>query len=222
MREDVPPSPPLPSSLPLQATAIESAAVSESLAASEIAPEIWKAPAPEIAVSPAVQPGGWNRLLIAFFCGAAAAAAIFWFAVLPRPRQSGAIPQSIQEFWGPVFNSGVKVLASYSNPVFLRVSGMPMLLSYHGPVSAPAGAVIELSPNDPGIDTKIVPKDHELRFSDNWTGTGEVLSVQRLTVLSAEFRNLLAVTPSRLMSMNEMRGANVIFVGAPSVNGALA
>ena len=136
--------------------------------------------------------------------------------------RSSTPPQPLRELWSPIFEKGVKVVASYSNPSFLRVGRLPMLLIYNGPVSAPPGATIQIAPNDAYIDTRLVPKGEELHFSESWTGTGEVLAVNRLTTLSAEFQHPLSVTPSKLLGLSDMRSSNVVFIGSPSVNGALA
>lgn len=179
---------------------------------------------PVQATSPVIdnRPTRWWWIVAAFLSGIAVSAGTFLFVVLPRTVPIADVPASVKEIWGPVFDPASKVIVSYSNPVFLRVGRLPMLLRYLGPLSAPPGAVISLGENDRYIDTKLVPKGQELHFSDSWTGTGEVLAVNRLTVLSGEFRHAMTVTPSRLLSLNEMRGANVIFVGSPVVNGALA
>lgn len=164
----------------------------------------------------------WRWIAAAFVSGITLTAVTFWAGVLPRLVAAANIPASVRTIWGPVFDSGVKVIASYSNPAFLRFGSSSMLLRYDGPLSAPHGALIDLGAANPYVDTRLIPKGEEVHFSDSWTGTGEVLAMNRLTLLSSDFRHSMSVTPSRLLSLSEMHGANVIFVGGPTVNGALA
>jgi hypothetical protein len=65
-------------------------------------------------------------------------------------------------------------------------------------------------------------KGQKLYFSDGWTGMGEVLGVNRLTALATQFRQSPNVLPSRVLTLNEARGSNVIFIGASGMNGMIA
>jgi hypothetical protein len=134
------------------------------------------------------------------------------------------IPAAVNDIWRGIFDPGTKVIAAYTNPNFLRIGhGQPyLLMRYNGPLSAPAGAEIEPGPNDPYFDRQVLPKGQKLYFTEGWTGTGEVLAVNRLALLSSEFRNPLSVMPSRSLSLRDMHGANVVFLGSPGLNGALA
>jgi hypothetical protein len=134
------------------------------------------------------------------------------------------IPAAVSDIWKGIFDPGGKVIAAYTNPTFLRIGhNQPyMLMRYNGPLSAPAGAEIEPGPNDPYFDRQFLAKGQKLYFTEGWTGTGEVLAVNRLTLLSSEFHNPLSVMPSRSLSLRDMHGANVVFLGSPGLNGALA
>jgi len=134
------------------------------------------------------------------------------------------IPAEVSDIWKGIFDPGTKVIAAYTNPAFLRLGhGQPfMLMRYNGPLSAPDGAEIEPGPNDPYFDRQFLPRGQKLYFTEGWTGTGEVLAVNRLTLLSSEFHNPLGVMPSRSLSLRDMHGANVVFLGSPGLNGALA
>jgi len=135
-----------------------------------------------------------------------------------------AIPAAVNDIWKGIFDPGTKVIAAYTNPTFLRIghSQPYTLMRYNGPLSAPAGAEIEPGPNDPYFDRQLLPRGQKLYFTEGWTGTGEVLAVNRLTLLSSEFHNPLGVMPSHSLSLRDMHGANVVFLGSPGLNGALA
>jgi hypothetical protein len=155
----------------------------------------------------------------AFVTGCALTALAFTLARKPAPPP---VPPAVSEIWSGIFAPGAKVIASYTNPAFLRVGKSRTMFRYHGPLSAPSGAEIQIGPNDPDLDAQALPKGQVLRFSDSWTGTGEVLAVSRLTQLSAGFHNSFTVVPSRSLGLNDARSANVIFVGSAWVNGVLA
>jgi hypothetical protein len=183
------------------------------------------APVLPLIVAPGVLPVLRGRLtplwiLLAFLAGAASTAAIA-VRVLPALRQPD-VPTAVKEIWGPVFEPGVKVIASYSNPAFLRVEHSPLFLLYHGPLSGPPGAEFEPGPNDPYVDRQLIPKGQRLHFSDGWTGVGEVMAVNRLTLLGARFRSSLTATPSRLLQPNDLHDGNVIFIGSTAGSGGLA
>lgn len=164
------------------------------------------------------------RKTVIFLAGMAAGALLFGVLrnAAPASVRTEKIAPAVDDIWRVVFEPGVKVIASFTNPAFLSVRGFRMLLRYEGPLSAPPGAEINLPPGDPYIEWKYVPKGAKLHYNENWTGTGEVLAVNRLTLLGARFRTTMTVLPSRSLSLNDMHGANVIFVGSPWVNGALA
>jgi hypothetical protein len=109
---------------------------------------------------------------------------------------------------------------SFTNPVFLRfrTSRNHVLLPYSGPVSVPVGAPVTIWPGDPNVDPEIVRLGSNFVFSSSWTGTGEVLSVYRLTKLFTDAGRPLKVIRSRSLTYDAMREANVIFLGSPWAN----
>jgi hypothetical protein len=174
-----------------------------------------------VKAEPLPAPAGRNKtplwIALAFVTGAFVS-----FGVAARLLPGGPprdVPGAVREIWQPVFASGVPVIASYSSPSFLRVEHSPLFLMYGGPLSAAPGAEFDPGPTDPYIDRSLIPKGQRLHFSDGWTGTGEVLAVNRLSWLGARFQNPLTATPSRLLPPNELHRANVVFIGSPSSNG---
>jgi hypothetical protein len=122
--------------------------------------------------------------------------------------------------WGGMLRPDFDCVVSFTNPVFLRfrTSHNQVLLPYSGPVSVPVGAPVTISPGDPNVDPEIVRLGSNFIFSSSWTGTGEVLSVFRLTKLFTEAGRPLKVVRSRALTYDAMREANVIFLGSPWAN----
>jgi hypothetical protein len=136
-------------------------------------------------------------------------------------RQLAPAP-AVAEVWNGIFEPDVKTIIAYTSPIFLRVGRSQAFLLYHGPLSAPEGTAIMAAKHDPYLDKRFLVKGQKLYFSDGWTGMGEVLGVNRLTALAAQFRQSPNVLPSRVLTLNEARGSNVIFIGASGMNGMIA
>jgi hypothetical protein len=129
---------------------------------------------------------------------------------------------ALAEIWKGIFEPDVKTIIAFTSPSFLRVGRSQAYLLYHGPLSAPEGTEMMAAERDPHVDKQFLPKGEKLYFNNGWTGTGEVLAVNRLSTLAAQFRQAPNVIPSRVLSMNEARASNVIFIGAPIMNGMIA
>jgi hypothetical protein len=185
--------------------------------------------APAVAILetlPAVPPLLRRRALWPFaatFTAGALLTLLITFLMAHRNAAQNNTPTGpVADVWKAVFEPGVKLIVSYTNPVFLRVGKSKMYILYSGPLSAPPGTQIHVDESDAALDRKFLPKDEPLFFNDGWTGIGEVLAVNRLTELAAQYSERLNVIPSRTLALNEMRDANVVFLGSPWVNGALA
>jgi hypothetical protein len=213
--------------LALPAVTLESSttlATDFDVSATDLPPE---PDAPQQAPHQQDTPRPWaSKRLILSVAAAFAAGLLVAFLVMtltrPRTPQSVQMPAAIVEIWNGIFEPDAHVIVSYTNPVFLRVEKSKTYLMYGGPISAPPGTEISVKDNDPNIDWQSVHKGQHLFFNDGWTGTGEVLAVNRLTELGAQFNDRINVIPSRTLALNEMHGANVIFLGSPWLNGALA
>jgi len=175
---------------------------------------------------PAEAPKGKTRAsTAAIFLAGLAAGGLIWGALLllaPAAKREQTVAPPVESIWSAAFEPGIKVVVAFTNPAFLRVGNSQNLLRYRGPLSAPSGTEIDLPADDPYIDHQFVPKGSKLRFNDSWTGVGEVLAVNRLTLLATQFGRPVSVLPSRALTLDDMHGANVIFIGSPWVNGTLA
>ena len=129
---------------------------------------------------------------------------------------------AVSEIWKGIFEPDVKTVIAFTSPRFLRVGSTQAYLLYYGPLSAPEGTAMVAAEHDPYVDKQFLQKGQKLYFSNGWSGTGEVLAVNRLTGLAAQFRQVPNVIPSRALTLNEARASNVVFIGAPFMNGMIA
>jgi hypothetical protein len=174
--------------------------------------------------------GRFRRPALAFtatFVAGALAAFLFapWIGRAPAPR--GASPGAedframpLAALWGDLLARNASVVVSFTNPAFLwmRAGRTQIYMTYSGPLSAPVGTQIDIAPGDTYLDPDVVKRGGPFFFSDSWTGTGEVFGVARLTKLFAEAGKPVRVIRSRAMTYNDMRDANVIFVGSTWAN----
>jgi len=164
----------------------------------------------------------WGAFAGVFLAGVLTSALAFWMEIERRTpggqEDLRALPLSA--VWGGMLRPDFDCVISFTNPVFLRfrTSHNQVLLPYSGPVSVPVGAPVNVSPGDPNVDPEIVRLGSNFIFSSSWTGTGEVLSVFRLTKLFTEAGRPLKVVRSRALTYDAMREANVIFLGSPWAN----
>lgn len=96
-------------------------------------------------------------------------------------------------FWHHFFDAGEEPLVIYSNAEFV---GRPETgLRYF----------------QPGTDTNSQILDH-------YTGVGEVMAIHELDAIAGLFHRELRIKRGRLISWDDARNANIIFVGSPSEN----
>ena len=137
-------------------------------------------------------------------------------------RESRPDP-AVAEIWKGIFEPKIKSIISFTSPVFLRVGQSQAYLLYHGPLSAPEGTEMNVAAqNDPYVDRQFTSGGEPLFFSDGWSGTGEVLAMNRLTILASQLHDSPTVVPSRFLTLTEVHGANVVFLGSPSMNGTIS
>lgn len=122
-----------------------------------------------------------------------------WY--LRRGHVESPSEQHLDAFWGPFYHS-TDTLVIFSNPAFI---GNPT----DGLRLAPLSRLEGQDPSDEG------PLD------ETYTGVGEAAAIQRLTQLFDAHHASFMLKRSRLVTWDEARNYNLIFVGAPSQNTAL-
>jgi hypothetical protein len=116
-------------------------------------------------------------------------------------RRLSAVPRSdVDTFWKPFF-VGDSPLIIYSNPLF---KGTP----YTG---------LKLVPNADMADSPEYPGTPD----ETYTGTGEATAIHELTRVFDTHHADFTLKRSRLVTWDEAKLRNLVFVGAPSQNGAL-
>jgi hypothetical protein len=116
-------------------------------------------------------------------------------------RRLSAAPKSdVDAFWKPFF-LGDPPLIIYSNPLF---KGTP----YTGLKLVPKANMAD-SPEYPGTP------------DETYTGTGEATAIYELTRVFDTHHADFTLKRSRLVTWDEAKLRNLVFVGAPSQNGAL-
>ena len=118
-----------------------------------------------------------------------------------------AFAQEISPFWGEFLSSGSSVLVSYSNPLFRGslVDGLKYLV----PLSSSATRL-----RRPSLFEVAGPHN----VIDFYTGVGEVKGVNFLGSLLWKVGNPFRVERSFLLTYEDLKAQNVIFLGGPSEN----
>jgi hypothetical protein len=127
----------------------------------------------------------------------ALAAVLFWWKIHPRPLL--ATSEDIDRFWGPFFANNSS-LVIYSNALFV---GDPT-----------TGLRYAEFPADASRDTSKV-------YFDTYTGIGEVDSVYELTRLFDSRNATFTLKRSQLVTWDEAKDKNLIFIGSARENPAL-
>lgn len=138
----------------------------------------------------------WKSLAIGFLCLIVGIlGGVLLDRVLPSAPHTG-----IEPFWNPFF-SGDPPLVIYSNPLF---KGTPYTGLQLVPRTGQAG-----SPTYQGTP------------DETYTGTGEATAIYDLTRIFDSHHANFTLKRSRLVTWDEAKLRNLVFVGAPSQNGAL-
>ena len=130
------------------------------------------------------------------------------------------LAEPLSAIWKPMIQPGTPTIVSFTNPVFLwtRTPHSRIYFHYDGPISAPWGTQLTLPQSDPYLDLEMLKQHGPLMFSDSWTGTGEVMAVNKLARLFSSAGSSLVVKRSRSVDFADVRDANVIFLGSPWAN----
>jgi hypothetical protein len=118
------------------------------------------------------------------------------FAVIMRAQRQASIPRPLKQLWSPFF-AGEPPLVIYSNAVFIGDSKNGMRYATEG------------------------SDEHSTNVVDNYTGIGELVSVQELTKLFDSQHAAFLLKRSPLVTWDEARSRNLIFIGSAAENGSL-
>ncbi len=131
------------------------------------------------------------RTILALAVTAAGSAGITWWLTRPAP-----VARALVELWSPFFQSPEPPLAIFSNAEFVG------------------------SPRD-GLRYFRRGQDDPESMLDTYTGVGEVMAVRELVQMFSGLRRPLRVKRGRLLTWDEDKNANLIFIGSPAENAEL-
>ena len=136
-------------------------------------------------------PRHWWQWFAAGFAAAAllgCGAALLWLAGNP-----GGVPGPVRAFWQPFFDSPQEPIVVFSNHRFTGTSATG-LHNFRDGIDSPA------------------------ELNDTYSGTGTVMAVNQLTQLFLLSGRSLRLKRAELMTWDDARNANVIFVGSPEAS----
>jgi hypothetical protein len=130
------------------------------------------------------------------------------------------LPEPVHRFWSG-FANGPDIIVAYTNSVFFETEMGDLLRFRGGAVAdrgAPAGRETALAT---AVNPSLVHHAGPLYFEDGYTGTGEVMAVHRLTAVLGALGANAIFKRSRLVTVNDFRNHDVIFLGSPFENQVL-
>jgi hypothetical protein len=128
------------------------------------------------------------------------------------------VPDPLHSFWADFLDKDTHAVLAFANSVFV-VTEMGDLLHFKGGAVDDRGALIDHEMAGRSIVNRgLLDKAGPLFYEDGYTGTGEVLSVHLLTRLFAQSGAELLVKRCRLMTVDDLKQNNVIFLGSPYEN----
>jgi hypothetical protein len=134
--------------------------------------------------------------LDSFVIGFAAAALLgcaVWFVL---SLSTGKPAQPLETFWRPFVESGPDPIVAFSNHRFVGTSASGLRV-YHEGLDSPS------------------------EVNDTYSGTGTVMAVDELNNVFAGFHRTIRLKRAELLTWDEARATNLIFVGSPESNSHL-
>lgn len=145
-----------------------------------------------------------------------------WISPRPPSTATQNVPAPLKKFWGEFAGDGEIILA-YTNAVFLITETSDLLRFRNSGPIADRGAVAgkELS-RAAALNPELAAHAGTLYYEEGFTGTGEVLAAYQLANLLSALGAKVQVKRSRLITVDDLRNHDVIFLGSPFENQVLA
>ena len=119
-----------------------------------------------------------------------------------------------QGFWTDFLNDDREPILAFSNGVYL-ITRYGDLLRFKGTMSGERGAPAYPEQVATDLtDREIMGKTGPLRFDDSITGTGDLEAASRISVFLSRMGLPVKTKRSRLVSMDDLRNHNIIFIGS--------
>ena len=143
-----------------------------------------------------------------------------WFGSPSNRASTVAVPEPLDNFWSS-FISGNEIILAYTNSVFLETEAGDLLRFRGGAVADRGTLVGKEAARASAVNSVLARSAGPLYYEDGYTGSGEVIAVHRLTGLLSSLGAKVIVKRSRLVTAEDMRNHNVIFLGSPFENQVL-
>jgi len=140
---------------------------------------------------------------------------------LKASAKGSPLPSSLFPLWHVFLPPNDPPLIVYSNAMFLTDDyGNVYRVSLSSAHSLPSGAKI---PSLSGLEniSPALPRTGNLRYFDLYTGTGEVVAAAKIARLLGAEKQDLSAERSGLVSYDNIRGGNVIFLGSSAEDAVL-
>jgi hypothetical protein len=158
--------------------------------------------------------------LLLFFAGAFARP--FWFMLRNRPATLQNGSELLKSFWKGIAGESNTIILAYTNTVFLETEAGD-LLRFRGGAAADRGSLVSKQDSlASALNPSLANAAGPLYYEDAYTGTGEVLSVQRITSLLSPLGANVLIKRGLLVNATDLRNRTVIFLGSPFENRFLA
>jgi hypothetical protein len=131
------------------------------------------------------------------------------------------VPAVVKQFWGN-YATGSEIIVAYTNFVFLETAQGDLLRFRGGPVADRGTLATKEAVRQTALNPDLAAHAGSVYYEDGFTGTGEVVAVHRLTSMLESLGANVIVKRSRLVSADDLRTHDVIFLGSPVGNEALA
>lgn len=131
-----------------------------------------------------------------------------------------SLPGQVHKFWSG-FTRGPDIIVAYTNSVFFETDTGDLLRFKGGAVAdrgAPVGREAALAT---ALNPPLVEHAGPLYYEDGYTGTGEVMAAHHLTSVLGALGAKAIFKRSRLVTVNDFRNHDVIFLGSPFENQVL-
>jgi hypothetical protein len=140
---------------------------------------------------------------------------------LKAPVKASPLPSSLVPLWQVFLPPSAPPLIVYSNAMFLTDDyGDVYRVFLSSAHSLPSGAKV---PSLSGLEniSPVLPRTANLRYFDLYTGTGEVVAAVKIARLLGAEKQDVSVERSGLVSYDNIRGGNVIFLGSSAEDAVL-
>lgn len=131
------------------------------------------------------------------------------------------LPEAVRQFWLPFRSSGRPVIVGYTNPVYWVTDRGDLVRPDPGPLGTRGEPVPEARVDRKHGNPLLRSFRGPLHFEDGFTGAGEVLAVTNIARVLERMGVPAIIKRSRMVTLDDLRNHDVVFVGSGSSAQAL-